>query len=70
MPAPPRRFADFVVPATVGGVASGAAAYLTRRAMPNASKRKLEVASVLASSMAFWVFAGITWLVWTRADDR
>ncbi len=63
------RFSHFVVPATVGGVASGAAGYLARRWMPNASKRQQDVASILASTVAFWLFAGVTWLVTTKTED-
>lgn len=59
-------FAHFVVPATVGGVASGVAGYLARRWMPNASRRQQDVASVLASTVAFWIFAGTAWLTMTR----
>jgi hypothetical protein len=62
-------FAHFVVPATVGGVASGAAGYLARRFMLNDSRRRQDVASVLASTVVFWIFAGATWLVMTRMDD-
>jgi len=59
-------FAHFVVPATIGGVASGAAGYLARRWMPNSSKGRQDVASVVASTVAFWIFAGTTWLILTR----
>lgn len=71
---PPSRceasFWDFAVPTALGGVASSAASFLVRRALPDVSSRRQEAIGIMAGTLAFWVVGGITWVVRTRWRSR
>jgi hypothetical protein len=69
-PACEPTFKDFAIPATVGGLASGIAGWAARQAMPNASNRRKEAATIVASTMAFWLVGGITWMIQSRRRER